>query len=93
MAWWDTVFYQARSRLAETSEQTRYAAGKNFFNNSNQWIDSTVQKMQNAKRVRIQFNSKEYFDFAAKNPKALPWLALGANVQFSLGETVHEIYE
>jgi Ca-activated chloride channel homolog len=82
-----------QSKMEETTQQNRYVAGKNFFANNNQWIDSTVQKMQNAKRVRIQFNSKEYFDFAAKNPKALPWLALGQNVQFSLADAIYEIYD
>ena len=29
----------------------------------------------------------------AKNPKALPWLALGQNVQFVLDNTIYDIYE
>ena len=43
--------------------------------------------------AQIQFNSAEYFTFAAKHPKALPWLALGQNVQFVLDDTLYEIYE
>ena len=58
-----------------------------------QWIDSAVQKHPNAKHVRIQFASAEYFDLVAKQPKALPWLALGQNVQFVLDNTVYDIYE
>ncbi|MBI3191154.1 MAG: hypothetical protein HYZ36_00690, partial [Pedosphaera parvula] len=50
-------------------------------------------KMTNAPRVRIQFNSAEYFALAAKQPEARPWLALGQNVQFVLHKTVYEIYE
>ena len=61
--------------------------------NGNQWTDSLVQKQQNAKRVRIQFNSDEYFALAVQKPKALPWLALSQNVQFVLDDTVYEIYE
>ena len=56
-------------------------------------MDAAAQKFQNAKKQRLQFNSTEYFAFAAKNPKALPWLALGQNVQFVLGDTLIEIYE
>ena len=52
-----------------------------------------TQKAQNAKRQRIQFNSKEYFAFAAKERRALPRLALGQNVQFVLDETLYEIYD
>ena len=77
----------------EYSQQAQFVAGKSFFQNDKQWIDSAVQKQPNAKRVRIQFASSEYFDLIAKNAKALPWLALGQNVQFVLDNTVYDIYE
>ena len=41
----------------------------------------------------MQFNSKEYFDLVARKSEARPWLALGQNVQFVLGDTVYEIYD
>jgi hypothetical protein len=84
----------SKSRLANYSQNGQLIAGKNFFQNtSNQWVDSLTQKFQSAKRQRIQFNSTEYFAFAAKNSKALPWLALGQNVQFVLDDTLYDIYE
>jgi hypothetical protein len=84
----------AKVRLVQYSQQGQLVAGKNFFQNANnQWVDSTVQKFQNAKQQRIQFNSPEYFEFAAKNPRALPWLALGQNVQFIMDGTLYDIYE
>ena len=52
-----------------------------------------MQRQANAKKVRVQFSSKEYFDLLAKSPKVQAWLALGQNVQFVLGETVYEVYE
>jgi hypothetical protein len=85
---------EARTKLAEYSQQGRFVSGKNFYQNtSNQWVDESAQKLQNAKRQRIQFNSKEYFEFAAKDRRALPWLALGNNVQFVLDDTLYEIYD
>jgi Ca-activated chloride channel family protein len=84
----------SKVRLAQYSQQGQFIAGKNFYQNpSNQWVDEAAQKLQNAKRQRIQFNSKEYFEFAAKEHRALPWLALGQNVQFVLDDTLYEIYE
>jgi len=84
----------AKVRLVQYSQQGQFVAGKNFFQNANnQWVDSTIQKFQNAKKQRIQFNSPDYFEFAAKNPQALPWLALGQNVQFILDGTLYDIYE
>ena len=80
-------------RVSQYTQQQRFVNGRSFFQNGNQWIDTEVQKFQNAKRQRLQFNSPEYFAFAAKNSKALPWLALGRNVQFVLENTLYEIYE
>jgi ABC-type nitrate/sulfonate/bicarbonate transport system ATPase subunit len=64
-----------------------------FFQNDKQWIDSDIQKSPKATRVRIQFGSTEYFELIAQNSKALPWLALGQNVQFVLNDTLYDIYE
>ncbi len=85
---------QSKVRLAQYSQQGQFIAGRNFYqNNRNEWVDENVQQAQNAKRQRIQFNSKEYFAFAAKERRALPWLALGQNVQFVLDDTLYEIYD
>ncbi|HZQ47109.1 MAG TPA: VIT and VWA domain-containing protein [Verrucomicrobiae bacterium] len=84
---------QAREKLVQYSQQTRFVNGRNFFQNGNQWTDSEVQKHQSAKHTRIQFNSPDYFALAAKSPQALPWLALGQNIQFVLNGIVYEIYE
>lgn len=80
-------------RLAEYSQQSQFIGGKNFFQNDRQWVDAAVQKLPNAKRQRVQFNSADYFALAAKDKRVLPYLALGQNVQFVLDETVYEIYE
>lgn len=83
----------SNERLAEYSQQGQFIAGKNFFQNNAQWVDAAAQKFQNGKRQRIEFNSTEYFAFAAKERRALPYLALGQNVQFVLDDTLYEIYE
>ncbi|MGH8525062.1 MAG: VWA domain-containing protein, partial [Gammaproteobacteria bacterium] len=65
--------------------QQRFVGGRAFTMKTNSWMDTEIQKKQNAKRVRVQFDSPEYFELVTKNPKAQPWLALGRNVQFVLG--------
>ncbi len=84
----------SKARLANLSQAGQWVAGKNFFQNTgNQWVDSLAQKFPNTQRQRIQLNSPEYFNFAAAHPKALPWLALGQNVQFVLDGSVIDIYQ
>ena len=61
-----------KERLVQYSQQTQFVAGKNFFQNDKQWIDSAVQKHPNAKRVRIQFGSPDYFDLVAKQLQSAP---------------------
>jgi hypothetical protein len=87
------AFDDTKARLVQYSQQSQFVAGKTFFQNGDQWLDSAVQKSMNAKRVRIQFGSADYFDFLAKHPKAQAWLALGQKVQFVMDATIYEIHE
>ncbi len=74
-------------------EQNRFVAGRNFFQNGSQWIDSQVQSQRQARRVQLQFGSAEYFSLAKTNANAKSWLAVGRNVQFVLGDTVYEVVD
>ncbi|MFN3409651.1 MAG: VIT domain-containing protein [Limisphaerales bacterium] len=75
------------------AQNAQFVNGRNFFQNGNAWVDSQVQQSQQMRRLRLRFNSPEYFAFAATNAAARPWLALGNNVQFVLKDTVYEVYE
>ncbi len=82
------------SQARQTQEQGRFTGGKTFFRNGEKWIDSDVQNQkQDAQRARVQFGSKEYFDLVTKQPQTKSWLALGANVEFTIGDTVYEVTE
>lgn len=76
------------------NQQSRYIAGRCFYQNGNQWVDTEVQKLKNpTAAIRIQFNSKEYFTFMRNNPQALKWLSLGQNLQVVVNNSLYEIYE
>ncbi len=76
------------------TQNSRFAGGKNFYQNGAQWIDGDVQKQRDdVKKVRLQFGSKEYFELATKDARARQWLTLGSNLQFVLDSTTYEIYE
>jgi Ca-activated chloride channel family protein len=83
----------AAARVDQYTQQSRFVNGRNFYQNGAQWVDSQVQMNQNARKVRVQFNSAEYFELVRKEPEIRPWLALGQNLQFVLRDTVYEIYE
>jgi Ca-activated chloride channel family protein len=75
------------------SPAARVVNGKAFFQNGAQWIDAEAQQRPAAKTVRVAFASDAYFKLLAENPAAHAWLALGRNVQFTLGDTLYEITE
>ena len=83
----------ARSRSDEYGQQSKYVNGRTFFQHDGQWVDGEIQGKPDAKRVRVQFGSLEYFDLLRKNPNAQPWLALGRSVQVLIGQTIYEVYE
>src|SRR5205823_1708658 len=66
----------SKARLVQYAQQSQFVAGKNFFLNGKEWIDSEIQKKPNAKRLRIAFGSVEYFELTAKYPNVVSWLAL-----------------
>lgn len=84
---------EVTERSQRYAEQSRFAAGRTFFQNEKKWIDSETQKRQNAQRKRVQFNSQDYFDLLKRDARVSSWAALGQNVEFMLGDTLYEIYE
>jgi Ca-activated chloride channel family protein len=87
------VAQAAVAKVIEYTQQTRFAGGRNFFQNGNQWVDTRVQQLKTPDKQRVQFNSTEYFNLVLDHPESRPWLALGANVVFAVGNTVFEVYE
>jgi Ca-activated chloride channel family protein len=75
------------------NQQSQFVGGRTFFLNDGRWVDSQVQQHPNARRVKLQFGSPDYFHFAATHPEARRWLAQGTRVAFILGDTLYEVSE
>ena len=58
---------------------------------SNGWVDAFTLNA-GGEPERIAFASDEYFSLMQSSPDAAPWLALGTNLRFKLGDSVYEIY-
>ena len=71
--------------------------GHHFVQRGKTWVDTEVEKIPRARRIRVRFDSLEFFDLLIKYPKALPYVTTyvttNRNVALSLDDTVYEIYE
>lgn len=84
---------QAHVVSLDVTQQSRFAGGRTFFQQGNRWVDAGLQGAAPARTVQVPFNSDEYFALAVKHPETRPWLALGQNVQFLLGDTLYDVHE
>ncbi len=84
---------EVAEKLDATQQETRWVNGKTFTQNGSNWTDTSIQGQANAKRNRVQFGSKDYFDLLTAKPESAQWLALGRSVQFTLGGELYEVYE
>ena len=80
-------------RPGAEARPSRYVNGRTFFQNGDQWLDSEIQKKPDAKRVRLQFGSDDYFELLRQHAEARRWLSVGRNVQVLIDQTVYEIHE
>lgn len=83
----------AASRVAQYAQQNRFVAGKSFYQNGAQWVDAEAQQLKDAKPVKLQFGSADYFALLTRHPAAAQWLALGKSVQFVLNGALYEVTE
>ena len=56
-------------------------------------MDADVEKMPHARRIRVRFDSREFFELIIKHPKTLPFVSSARNIQLAVDDTIYEIYE
>lgn len=81
----------ARARRAAQQAQQRFAGGRAFYRQGEQWIDATIQAHPDAERLELALGSDAYFDLLRKHPRANKWLSVGAQVQVRIDDTVYVV--
>jgi hypothetical protein len=81
----------------ETHEDSSTAAclvkGRRFVQRGDQWVDEAVDRLPQAKRIRVKFDTPEFFQLLLKRPELLPGMGSVRHVQLAMGDTVYEIFE
>ena len=86
-------YTNSKGEIKNLSQQVRNVLGRAVYQQDKFWVDSELQNQSNVKKVRVQFNSDEYFNLLNKEPKTAQFLALGQNVRFYHKNVFYEVYE
>ncbi len=86
-------YKDSKGNLQNLTQQVRNVLGRAVYQHDKFWVDSELQNKSNAKMIRIQFNSEEYFNLLNKEPETAQFLALGQNVRFYHKNVFYEVYE
>ncbi len=66
--------------LIQNTASNQFVANKNFFNQSDVWVDSEFREETKMPEVKLQFASSEYFDLLTKEKGLAQYFALGEQV-------------
>ena len=66
--------------------------GHHFVQKGDELIDEAARNRPDAKRVRVRFDSLEYFELLARYPKVFPAFRGARRVTLAEGDTVYEVH-
>lgn len=66
--------------LIQNNTANQFVANKNFFNQSNVWVDVEFKEEAKLPEVKLNFASSEYFDVVNKEPALAQYFAIAQNV-------------
>ncbi|MCJ7554487.1 MAG: VIT and VWA domain-containing protein [Ignavibacteriaceae bacterium] len=86
-------YVDSRGVKQNLMQQVKNISGRAIYQQDEFWVDSELQNQSDVKKVRVQFNSDEYFKLLNKEPETAQFLALGQNVRFYHNNVFYEVYE
>lgn len=83
--------YAAEAGSKRVAQETRLIAGKSFYENGGEWIDSEAQALVGAEAVEIEFGSDRYFELLARSTEIAQWLSVADSLQVVIGGKLYKI--
>ena len=83
--------YRAKDESKRPAQETRLIAGKSFYANGGEWIDSEAQALEDAGAIEVEFGSEQYFELLAQSYQTARWLSVGDSVQVVIGGKLYRI--
>ena len=66
--------------LVDNTQNNQFFGNKNFFNQSNVWVDSEFSSDARLPEIKVKFASEDYFKLAASNTELARYFSLGEEV-------------
>ncbi|HEX7860165.1 MAG TPA: VIT domain-containing protein [Verrucomicrobiae bacterium] len=80
------------SGSAGVPQAQKFVGQRTFQNNGSFWDETTVLASKSEPAVRLEFGSKEYWDFVTKNTELNEVFAIGTNLRFLFEGKIYEVY-
>lgn len=77
--------------LVDNSSINQFVGTKNFFNQSNVWVDSDLRNESKLPETVVKFGSDEYFALVAREPELGQYFSLGEEVVVVLKGRVYRV--
>jgi Ca-activated chloride channel family protein len=83
--------YAADAGSKQIAQETRLIAGKSFYENGGEWIDSEAQGLVGVEAVEIEFGSERYFELLAESTEIAQWLSVAESLQVVIDGKLYKI--
>ena len=83
--------YAAKAGSKLKAQETRLIAGKSFYQNGAEWIDSEAQGLVDAEVTEIEFGSDRYFELLGKSTQIAQWLSVANALQLVIDGKLYKI--
>ncbi|HKP68651.1 MAG TPA: VIT and VWA domain-containing protein [Pyrinomonadaceae bacterium] len=87
----DGVAAKDKQIIVRNSAQNQFVASKNFFNQSNVWVDADFKPELKQKEVNLKFGSDEYFAVLNRERALAQYFALGEEVVVVWNNQVYRV--
>lgn len=81
----------AKDEASHSADQ-RYVGSRTFQKQDAVWVEVVVAQRDKSTSVRIEFNSREYWELASAHPELKDILSLGTDVQFVIGDKLFIVF-
>lgn len=83
--------YANKDNRGSVAQETKLIAGKSFYKNGAEWIDSEVQALKAPEVIEVEFGTDRYFELLQESEEIAQWMSVGDTLQVVIGGKLYKI--